>query len=223
MKHTKTEASSKKETQAENEFLTDNDVKEIEIPEDKTDLETSKKEVMSKSEKKAQKEEETKEEEKLSETELEVTKKALVDLKSQYDHLNDTYLRSLAEFDNFRKRSLREKSELIKTGGESVLVNLLTIVDDIERGLTAAKDAKDVEALKKGMELINSKLQGFLKQNGVSAIETEGKDFDTDIHEAITTIPAPNEDLKGKVIDCVQKGYYLHDKVIRFAKVVVGK
>lgn len=224
MKHTKTETSSKKEMQAENEILAGNDVKDIEISDDKTELETSKKEIRSKSEKEAQKEGETKEEEeKPSETELEITKKALVDLQSKYDHLNDTYLRSIAEFDNFRKRSLREKSELIKTGGESVLVNLLTIVDDIERGLTAAKDAKDVEALKKGMELINSKLQGFLKQNGVNAIETEGKDFDTDIHEAITTIPAPNEDLKGKVIDCVQKGYYLHDKVIRFAKVVVGK
>ena len=214
MKHTKTEAGSKKEEQTTNDILTekDNDVKkDVEATENEARIE-------------AQKEEETpKIDEKPSETELDVAKKALTDLQTKYDHLNDTYLRSLAEYDNFRKRSRLEKTELIKNGGESVLVNMLTIVDDIERGVAAAKDTKDIEALKTGMELINSKLQSFLKQNGIKSIETEGKAFDTDLHEAITTIPAPNEDLKGKVIDCAQKGYCLNDKVIRFAKVVVGK
>jgi len=218
MKHTKAEASTKKGIPTENEILAEKYVKEVvDTTTEETESEATNKEEIT------QEEGEIKEEEKPSETELDVAKKALADLQTKYNHLNDTYLRSLAEYDNFRKRSLREKSELIKNGGESVLVNMLTIVDDMERGLAAAKDTKDVEALKKGMELIDSKLQGFLKQNGVKAIETEGKDFDTDLHEAITTIPAPSEDLKGKVIDCIQKGYYLHDKVIRFAKVVVGK
>lgn len=214
MKHTKTETGSKKEEQTTNDNLTgkENNVKK--------DVETTADEVKIE---KPKEEEKPKTDENPSETELDVAKKALTDLQTKYDHLNDTYLRSLAEYDNFRKRSRLEKNELIKNGGESVLVNMLTIVDDIERGVAAAKDTKDIEALKTGMELINSKLQSFLKQNGIKSIETEGKAFDTDLHEAITTIPAPNEDLKGKVIDCAQKGYCLNDKVIRFAKVVVGK
>ncbi|HET9571483.1 MAG TPA: nucleotide exchange factor GrpE [Bacteroidales bacterium] len=155
--------------------------------------------------------------------ELEVATKALEELQTKYNQLNDTYLRTLAEFDNYRKRSLREKADLIKSGGESVLVNILTVVDDMERGLAAMKETQDVEAVKEGMDLIYDKLQNFLKQNGVTVIETEGKDFDTDHHEAITTFPAPTPELKGKVVDCVQKGYILNEKVIRFAKVVVGE
>lgn len=156
-------------------------------------------------------------------SELETTLKALDELQVKYNQLNDTYLRSLAEFDNYRKRSLREKADLIKSGGESVLVNVLSVVDDMERGLAAMKDTQDVNAVKEGMDLIYGKLQVFLKQNGVTAIDTEGKDFDTDHHEAITTFPAPTPELKGKVVDCVQKGYILNEKVIRFAKVVVGE
>ena len=193
MKHTKSEATSKKE------------------------------EKMEKEEEVAINQHETPQEEVLVETELEATKKAMEELQNKYNQLNDTYLRSMAEFDNYRKRSLREKAELIKTGGEIVLINVLDVVDDMERGLAATKDAQDVEAVKQGMDLIYTKLQGFLKQNGIAAIETENKPFDTDLHEAITTIPAPTEELKDKVVDCVQKGYYLHEKVIRFAKVVVGK
>jgi molecular chaperone GrpE len=162
-------------------------------------------------------------EEQQPETELEKVNSELVDLQKKFDQLNDTYLRSLAEFDNYRKRSLREKAELIKNGGESVLISVLTVVDDMERGLAAVKDTQDLDAVKEGMELIYTKLQSFLKQNGVSPIEANGKDFDTDHHEAITTLPAPSEELKGKVVDCVQKGYTLNDKVIRFAKVVVGE
>jgi len=166
---------------------------------------------------------ETPMEEALVESDLEAAKRISDEFQKKFNQLNDTYLRSLAEFDNYRKRSVREKAELIKSGGEKVLVNVLDVVDDMERGLAATKDAQDIDAVKQGMELIYNKLQAFLKQNGVSAIEAEGKPFDTDLHEAITTIPAPSEELKDKVVDCVQKGYYLHEKVIRFAKVVVGK
>lgn len=162
-------------------------------------------------------------EEQPEESELDQTKKALEELQSKYNQLNDTYLRGLAEFDNYRKRSLREKADLIKSGGENVLISVLTVVDDMERGLTAMKETQDVTAVKEGMDLIYGKLQSFLKQNGVTAIDATGKDFDTDHHEAITTFPAPNPELKGKVVDCVQKGYILNEKVIRFAKVVVGE
>jgi len=158
-----------------------------------------------------------------AENELDSTKKALEELQAKYNQLNDTYLRGLAEFDNYRKRSLREKADLIKSGGENVLINVLTVVDDMERGLTAMKETQDVTAVKEGMDLIYGKLQSFLKQNGVTAIDATGKDFDTDHHEAITTFPAPSPELKGKVVDCVQKGYILNEKVIRFAKVVVGE
>lgn len=162
-------------------------------------------------------------EEQPAESELDITLKALDELQVKYNQLNDTYLRTLAEFDNYRKRSLREKADLIKSGGEHVLVNILTVVDDMDRGLAAMKDTQDVNAVKEGMDLIYNKLQSFLKQNGVTAIDTEGKNFDTDHHEAITTFPAPTPELKGKVVDCVQKGYILNEKVIRFAKVVVGE
>jgi len=162
-------------------------------------------------------------EEQPAESVLESTQEALEELQAKYNQLNDNHLRTLAEFDNYRKRSLREKADLIKSGGESVLVNVLTVVDDMERGLAAMKETQDVVAVKEGMDLIYVKLQNFLKQNGVTAIDTEGKNFDTDQHEAITTFPAPTPDLKGKVVDCVQKGYILNEKVIRFAKVVVGE
>lgn len=156
-------------------------------------------------------------------SELEILQKSYSELEEKYNQLNDTYLRSVAEFDNYRKRSLKEKVDLIKNGGEKVLVDLLTVVDDMERGLAATKDAQDIQAIKDGLVLIHSKMESFLKQNGVQAMETEGKAFDTDHHEAITTFPAPSEDLKGKIVDCVQKGYVMNEKVIRFAKVVVGE
>lgn len=145
------------------------------------------------------------------------------ELQANYDKLNDTYLRTLAEYDNYRKRTIKEKAELIKSGGESVLISILSVVDDMERGIKAAAEATDIDAVKEGMELINNKFQAFLKQQGITPIETTEAPFDTDHHEAIATIPAPDETLKGKVLDCVQKGYYLHNKVIRFAKVVVGE
>jgi molecular chaperone GrpE len=155
--------------------------------------------------------------------ELESIKKTLEEVQAKYDQLNDTYIRTLAEYDNYRKRTIKEKAELIKSGGESVLINVLNVVDDLDRGVKAAAEATDVTAVKEGMELIYNKFQAFLKQQGITLIETEGAAFDTDHHEAIATIPAPEEGMKGKVLDCVQKGYNLHDKVIRFAKVVVGE
>lgn len=156
-------------------------------------------------------------------SEIEAAKKQIEELQSKIEQMNDTYLRTLAEYDNYRKRTIKEKADLIKTGGESVLINILGVVDDVERGLESSRKAQDVDALREGVELIYNKFNGFLKQNGISSIETVGQPFNTDHHEAIATIPAPEEAMKGKVIDCVQKGYYLHDKVIRFAKVVVGE
>jgi molecular chaperone GrpE len=172
----------------------------------------------------AKKEKETLPDDKVAEcSELDAVKNAFEELQNKYNQLNDTYLRSLAEFDNYRKRTLREKADLIRTGGESVLINILTVVDDMERGIKLSSESKDITAVKEGMDLIHSKFLSFLMQNGIRVIETEGVAFDTDHHEAVATTPAPDESLKGKIIDCVQKGYYLHDKVIRFAKVIVGE
>lgn len=137
--------------------------------------------------------------------------------------MNDKYLRLSAEFDNYRKRTLKEKMELTKSAGEQVLLNILPVVDNFERALQSMDIATDVEALKAGVDLIYANFKEFLSRNGVKEIPACGADFDTDLHEAVTLIPAPTPEQKGKVIDCVQKGYYLNDKVIRFAKVVVGE
>ncbi len=137
--------------------------------------------------------------------------------------LNDKNLRLMAELDNYRKRTLNERSELIKTAGESVLVNMLPLIDDFERALSVIKSAEDIDAVREGIELIYSKFIAFLMQDGVKAIPTENEVFNTDLHEAVTTFPAPSEEMKGKIIDCVSKGYTMNEKVIRFAKVVVGE
>lgn len=144
-------------------------------------------------------------------------------VKKLYDELNDKYLRLQAEFDNFRRRTQKEKAELILSGGEKLLINILPVMDDFERAMEHVDKSEDIDAVKEGIHLIYDKFTGFLGQNGVKPIETEKADFDTDVHEAITKFPAPSEDMKGKVIDCTQKGYYLNEKVIRFAKVVVGE
>lgn len=133
------------------------------------------------------------------------------------------YMFLMADFDNFRKRVKREKEELLRNGSEKVLAGLLPIVDDFERGLDATKDTTDSSAVREGMELIYNKLVKYLEQNGVKPMESTGKDFDAEVHEAIATIPAPSEDLKGKVIDTTQKGYMINDKVLRHAKVAVGE
>ena len=144
-------------------------------------------------------------------------------LKQKCEELNDKNLRLMAEFDNFRKRSLKERMDLIKTASEKVLADMLPLVDDFERALQAMDTAEDVVAVKEGVNLIYGKFMSFLQQNGVKVIATENETFDVECHEAVTTFPAPSDDLKGKIIDCVSKGYTLNDKVIRFPKVVVGE
>ena len=148
---------------------------------------------------------------------------AFSDLQKKYADLNDAHLRLRAEFDNYRKRTLREKTELIKNCGESALTQLLPVVDDFERALQNIRQAEDVKAVGEGVELIYNKFITYLAQQGVQAIEAIGKPFETELFEAIATIPAPEADLKGKVVDCVQTGYLLNEKVIRHAKVVVGE
>jgi molecular chaperone GrpE len=147
----------------------------------------------------------------------------LQELGEKLAEITDKHLRLQAEFDNFRKRTMKEKADLIKSGGESVLVNILPVVDDFERALLSLKDVPDEDAGKKGTQLIYNKFSEFLKQNNIKEIDAINQDFNVDLHEAITKIPAPDEKLKGKVVDVVQKGYTLNDKVIRFAKVVIGE
>ena len=137
--------------------------------------------------------------------------------------LEDKYLRQVAEFDNYRKRTIKEKAELIKNGGERAIESILPVLDDFERALAnMAKDENAAEILT-GVELIYNKFVGILKQNGLQKIETEGAEFNTDFHEAIAMVPTPDENMKGKVLDCIQAGYTLNDKVIRHAKVAVGE
>ena len=137
--------------------------------------------------------------------------------------LEDKYLRQVAEFDNYRKRTVKEKAELIKNGGERAIESILPVLDDFERAMANMSKNENAAEIMTGIELIYNKFVGILKQNGLQKIETEGADFNTDFHEAIAMIPAPTEELKGKVLDCVQTGYTLNDKVIRHAKVAVGE
>ena len=144
-------------------------------------------------------------------------------LQKKYDDLNDSHLRLRAEFDNYRKRTMREKSDLIKSGGETALKNLLPVIDDFERALQNVRVAEDVNAIKEGIDLIYGKFISYLAQQGVKPIEAIGKPFNTEEFEAIAMIPSPDAEAKGKILDCVQTGYTLYDKVIRHAKVVVGE
>lgn len=157
---------------------------------------------------------------------------AAQDLKSQEEakafeeknkELQDKYLRLSAEFDNYRKRTHREKTEMIKTASEDLLRRIIPVVDDFERGLQAVNDAKDLDAVKQGMNLIYGRFRDFLKHNGIKEIDAMNQEFNTDFHEAVTKIPVQDENQKGKVVDVIEKGYYLHDKVIRYPKVVVGE
>lgn len=147
----------------------------------------------------------------------------LEELAEKMAELMDKHLRLQAEFDNFRRRTLKEKAELIKAGGESVLVNILPVIDDFERAIQLLKNVPDTDAGKQGTQLIYAKFVDFLKQNNVKEIEALNQDFDVEHHEAVSTGPAPSKELKGKVIDVIQKGYQLNDKVIRFAKVIIGE
>ena len=156
-------------------------------------------------------------------TEEEKLAQELEKANEQIEEQKDKYLRLSAEFDNYRKRTMKEKAELILNGGEKSISSILPIVDDFERALKNMETATDVAAVKDGVELIYNKFMSVLGQNGVKVIETKEQPLDTDYHEAIAVIPAPNEALKGKILDCVQTGYILNDKVIRHAKVVVGE
>lgn len=143
-------------------------------------------------------------------------------LEAERNSLKDQLLRCMAEFDNYRKRTLKEKADLIKSGGERVLVDLLPIVDDFERALKHQEEQPD-DALGEGVRLIYNKLMEFLNKQGVKQMEVLEVVFDDNFHEAVAMVPAPSPDLKGKVLDCVKQGYTLHDKVIRYAHVVVGQ
>jgi len=155
--------------------------------------------------------------------EITVLEGKVVELEAFNRDITDKYLRLSAEFDNYRKRTLRERMELTKTAAESVMLSILPVVDDFERAMHSIDQGMDFEATKEGILLIYNKFKEFNKQNGITEIEAVGQPFDTDLHEALTKIPAPSEEMKGKIIDVIQKGYYLNDKVIRFAKVVVGE
>lgn len=144
-------------------------------------------------------------------------------LKEQLEKEKKEYMFLMAEFDNFRKRTLREKSEIIKNAGENVLKGLLPIVDDFERGLKAAETAGQSDESMEGMKLIYNKLRKYLEQNGVKEIDPEDREFDTEKHEAISVVPVPDEAQKGRILDTVEKGYMINDKVLRHAKVVVGQ
>ena len=147
----------------------------------------------------------------------------LAEAQQMVEEQKDKYLRLSAEFDNYRKRTLKEKAELIKNGGEKTLTAILPVLDDFERALKNMEASEETKAMKEGVELIFSKFKKILGQEGLQKIDTDGKDFDVDFHEAIALIPAPSEDLKGKILDCVQTGYMLNDKVIRHAKVAVAQ
>jgi len=145
------------------------------------------------------------------------------ELEKKNDELNDKYLRLYSEFDNYRKRTMREKTELSKTASEDVISRLLPVLDDFERGLKSTKENGSKEdTLREGMELIYNKLISILNQKGLEPITSIGETFDVDFHEAVTNIPSPSEEMKGKVVDEIEKGYLLNGKVIRYAKVVVG-
>ena len=194
--------------------------KKVEI---NTKAQEKKTEQTAKEKKATQKEHKAVQEELSTEDAAEQIKAEIESLNEEVSELKDKNLRLMAEFDNFRKRSLKERTDLIKYGGEGVLKNILPLIDDFERALQAMESASDVEAVKEGVDLIYTKFIAFLGENGVQEIRTKNEVFDTDLHEAVTTFPVEDEDAKGKIIDCLTKGYTLNEKVIRFAKVVVGE
>lgn len=162
-------------------------------------------------------------EEKEETADKEEAKDPLKEAQEKIEELNDKYLRKVAEFDNYRKRTLKEKAELILNGGEKTITKILPVLDDLERAIENGKKTENVDTLREGVDLIYKKFIKILSGEGVERIETTDKDFDTDYHEAIAMVPGMGDDKKGKVIDCVQTGYTLNGKVIRYAKVAVGQ
>jgi len=145
------------------------------------------------------------------------------ELLEKVNEANDKYLRLYSEFDNYRKRTIKERIELSKTASEEVIIDLLPVLDDFERAIQSNEASEDCDAIKDGINLIYNKFKSTLEKKGLKPIEATGDEFDTDFHEAITQIPAPSDDLKGKIVDEIEKGYQLGDKVIRFSKVVIGQ
>ncbi len=158
-----------------------------------------------------------------AEQEVNTLENQLVELQAQVEKEKKEYLFLAAEFDNYRKRTLKEKAEIIKNGGENVLKGILPIVDDFERGLKAAESDTDAKSVLEGMTLIYNKLVKYLESMGVKEMNSTGEVFNSDLHEAIAQVPSPSEEMKGKVLDTVQKGYMLNDKVLRHAKVAVAQ
>ncbi len=150
-------------------------------------------------------------------------KDPMTELQEKYDNLNDKYLRLYSEFENFRRRTAKEKLEVMKTAGGNIVKDLLPVLDDFERAIAANENNEDVTNIKEGLELIHHKLKHNLEQQGLKPMESQGKEFDTEYHEAVTNIPAPSEDMKGKVVDVAEKGYFFQDSVLRYAKVIVGQ
>ena len=144
-------------------------------------------------------------------------------LERKLQEQKDKYLRLFADFDNYKKRTAKERLDLLNTAGKDIILSILPVLDDFERAIAAADNATDVNSVKEGMDLIKNKLFNTLKQRGLEPMDSQGKDFDAEQQEAITEIPAPNAEMKGKVMDVVEKGYLMNGKIIRYAKVVVGK
>lgn len=159
-------------------------------------------------------------EEQMEETQEEVK---IPTVEERFNELNDKYLRLHAEFDNFRKRTNKEKIDIISTANAGMMRDLLSVMDDLHRAKVNNETADDIDSVKEGFDLIYSKLNSVLEAKGLKEMKAEGEQFDSELHEAIANVPAPNKKLKGKVIEAVEKGYYLNDKVIRYAKVVVGQ
>ena len=204
----------------------DESVKDEPLTEDSKGTKTEKAESKENSEEKdadskeSESEEETTEEDESSETSKEVKEEKSPE--QELAELNDRFLRLYSEFDNYKRRTAKERLELFKTAGEDIIVSLLPVLDDFDRAMKAAGDSGEGKEVKQGMELIKNKLASTLEQKGLEPMNSMGKAFDTDNHEAITKIPAPKKKLKGKVVDVIEKGFLLNGKVIRHAKVVVG-
>ncbi len=186
-------------------------VKEEELQQEETQIEAQNAEVESQN---AEEEQSAKEE---------TPEDKIAALQAELEKSQKEYLFLMAEFDNYRKRTVKEKAELIKNGGEKAMLGLLPVIDDFERAIDAIDKSSDVEGLKEGVDLIYNKFMKYLESQQVKPMESTGTDFDADIYEAVTTFPAPDESMKGKVIDTVQKGYTINEKVLRHAKVVVGQ
>ena len=154
---------------------------------------------------------------------VEIDEEKVKKLEADLDELKDKHLRLVAEFDNFRRRTAKERIELTQTAGKDVLQSMLTVLDDVDRASKQLETTTDITVLKEGISLVFNKLRNILMQKGLKVMDASGKEFDADLHEAITESPAPTPDMVGKVVDVVEQGYYLNDKLIRHAKVVVGK